>query len=275
MMSSQRFSTNLVNSNVVRACAVLGARFGSCEDGPPNLLYTIFAVLLLVVERWQFRVAYPSASTRLEKLWFMFFVEVLDFFTDGQQIAQAHMCDSDFHDSWEKSVDQAHSPVVYVVGAAYMWRIFAVCQVLAVGLCLPDRDPLVAPCIFVVLQRAVDNDLEEDLKGVSQLFRAVGVGLPKKLPGLILQPSLFALTFAHTEAGQHKQLLSLAVLWATAVKFAVEVALFIAKKWKEFLPRGEDEAFQLVCKLVCIGLSAVFVVGVLVTISVGMLRVEL
>ena len=100
------------------------------------------------------------------------------------------------------------------------------------------------------------------------------MGLPETLPGLTLQPSLFALTFAHTgTAGQHKQLPSLAVSWATALKFASEVALFIAKEWKEFLPRGEDEAFQLVCKLVCIGLSAVFVVGVLVTIGVGMLRV--
>ena len=51
------------------ACAVLGARFGSCEDGPPNLLYIIFAVLLLAVEAWQFRMA--SDSDCCDKLWFV------------------------------------------------------------------------------------------------------------------------------------------------------------------------------------------------------------
>ena len=113
------------------ACAVLGARFGSCEDGPPNILYIIFAVLLLAVEAWQFRMAYPSDSDCCEKLWFVVVCglgcfEVLDFFTDGQQIARAHMCDSEFHEAWVKSFDQAHSPVVCVVGALHMWRIFAV-----------------------------------------------------------------------------------------------------------------------------------------------------
>ena len=172
MMSSQRFSTNQVSSSVVRACAVLGARFGSCEDGPPNLLYIIFAVLLLVVERWQFRVAYTSASTRIEKLWFMFFCgfgcfEVLDFFTDGlprlvgeelrsslltcglRRRSPVHVediCGLPGPRSGRARVPPfvfptvtlsyyraSSSPVVYVVGALYMWRIFAVCQVLAVG----------------------------------------------------------------------------------------------------------------------------------------------
>ena len=146
------------------ACAVLGARFGSCEDGPPNFLYITFAVLLLVVEAWQFWTAFPSKSYCREQLWFVVVCglgcfEVLDFFTDGQQIAQAYLCDSDFHGAWVGSFDQAHSPVVWVVGALHMWGILAVCQALAVGtqgvlLCLSDKElfkPLVLPCSFIGL----------------------------------------------------------------------------------------------------------------------------
>ena len=104
-------------------------------------------------------------------------------------------------------------------------------------ICLSANDPqnpLVVPCSFVGLgglqRAAVDNHRKEVAKGGSQLFRAFGVGLPEILPGLLLQPSLFALTFANTEsAGQCKQLLSLAVSWAMALKAVVEVALTIVK----------------------------------------------
>ena len=95
-------------------------------------------------------------------------------------------------------------------------------------------------------------------------MRAIGVGLPETSPGLLLQPSLFALTFAETDtAGQYKQLLSMAVSWAMALKPAVELALTLVKWWKK-MRTGE---------LVCFGLAAVLVVRVLVTIGKGMLRV--
>ena len=97
-----------------------------------------------------------------------------------------------------------------------MWGVLAVCQVLAVGaqgfLLSLDRRTL-------QLRRpwrpAVNKDHEEGAKGLSQIFQAIGVGLPETSPGLPLQPSLFALTFAHTDtAGQNKQLPSLVVSWA-------------------------------------------------------------
>ena len=158
-----------------------------------------------------------------------------------------------------------------------MWGILAVCQVLAVVVqgvlilfCFDSpADTVTLTCSFVGLgglQRAlVDQDHEEGAKGVCQVLRAIGVGLPETLPGLLLQPSLFALTFADTDtAGQYKQLLSLAVTWAMALKAAVEVALFIAKRVKNF-------PFLDWC--INFGLPAVFIVGVLVTIGIGMLRV--
>ena len=241
MMSSQRFSTNVVNSGIAPTifftqsarrgtdtdcslrqrtwlwlcgglwvylvafsgtCAVLGARFGSCEDGPPIFLYITFVVLLLVMEAWQFWTAFPSKSDCCEKsnekLCFVVVCglgcfEILDSITDGQQIAQAHLCDSDFHDAWVRSFDQAHSPVVWVVGALHMWGILAVCQVLAVGakgiLLLifsgaPDTLPLT--CSFVGLGGLlVDNEEEEDAKGVSQVVRAIGVDLIGTSPATV------------------------------------------------------------------------------------------
>merc|ERR1712107_932130 len=136
------------------------------------------------------------------------------------------------------------------------------------------KDPLTVPCSFVGLgglqRAAVDNHQEEDAKSWSQLFRAMGVGLPETLPGLLLQPSLFALTVADTDtAGQYKQLLSLAVTWAMALKAAVEVALFIAKRAKNMTCGGFGDLFLWFF----LGLPAVFIVGVLVTIGIGMLRV--
>ena len=130
------------------------------------------------------------------------------------------------------------------------------------------------PCSFVGLgglqKAAVDEDHEEVAKGGSQLFRAFGVGLPRILLELLLQPSLFALTFANTEsAGRCKQLLSLAVSQAMALKAAVEVAMTIMKNWKEMLSRVEGST----CSLVCFGFLAVFVVGIPGTMGVGMLRV--
>ena len=120
--------------------------------------------------------------------------------------------------------------------------------------------------------------MEEDTKGVSQVVRAIGVGVPETLLGLLLQPSLFALTFADTDtAGQYKQLLSLAVSWAMALKVAVEVALFLAKQCKEddgFVEEdSEEDWLDKFVATIFLGSSAVFVVGVLVTIAVGMLRV--
>ena len=135
------------------------------------------------------------------------------------------------------------------VGEELLWstsskEVFAVCKVLAVGaqgflLSLPE-DRLVALCSFVGLggpqMAAVDNHREEVAKGGSQLFRAFGVDLPEILPGLLVQPSLFALTFAYTDrAGQCKQLLSLAVSCVMALKAVVEVALTIVKNWMEML----------------------------------------
>ena len=233
-----------------------------------------------MVEAWQFWTAFPYGSDCCEKLCFAFFCglgcfEVLDFFTDGQQIAQAYLCDFDFNDAWVRSFDQAHSPVVWVVGALHMWGILAVCQVLAVGVqgflvLNSSGDAVAVTCSFVGLgglQRAlVDKDQEEDAKGRSQIFRAIGVGVPETLPGLLLQPSLFALTFADTDtAGQYKQLLSLAVSWAMALKAVVELALTLVKQ-------VENVGMDLLT-IIFFGLPAVFVVGVLVTIGVGMLRV--
>ena len=215
-----------------------------------------------------------------------------------------------------------------------MWGILAVCQVLAVGaqgviLWFFPGDPqghLATTCSLVGLgglqRAAVDKDEEERAKEASQFFRAIGVGLPETLPGLLLQPSLFALTFADTDtAGQYKQLLSLVVSWAMALKAAVELALSFVKIRKERPPReemrsgeedspdgeedspeglkelrsgeqdspegeellrsGEEDSLgglknlclALFIGTIVLGLSTVFVVGVLVTIGVGMLRV--
>ena len=270
------------------SCAVLGARFGSCEDGPPNFLYIAFAVLLLVVEAWQFWTAFPSGSdcreNCREKLWFVFFCglgcfEVLDFFTDWQQIAQAYLCDSDFHDSCMVE-ELRSSSLTCGLGRPSPAHVGHTC-----GLPGPRSGRARDPPFFIAtidprslavlssfvglggLQRAVVQEHEaEGPKGLSTFFRAIGVDLPETLPGLLLQPSLFALTFADTDtAGQYKQLLSLAVSWAMALKAAVEVGRTLVKQ-------VEKDGMDLLT-IILFGLPIVFILGVFVTIGIGMLRV--
>ena len=45
-------------------CAAVGFRYGTCEDGPPTVLYVIFGTVLAAMQVWQFRVAVTHT-----KLW--------------------------------------------------------------------------------------------------------------------------------------------------------------------------------------------------------------
>merc|ERR1719383_842336 len=60
--------------------------------------------------------------------------------------------------------------------------------------------------------------------GSIPLFRAVAVGLFETIPGLMLQPSLFAMTFEHTdETSRKKQLLSLVITWSMTLKMTMGI----------------------------------------------------
>ena len=217
-------------------CAAVGARYGTCADGPPVMLYVIFGTVLAAMQVWQFRVAVTHTKLWHEdhrgNWWVALYVfycglgcaEIYDFFTDGQQIAQAYLCDGDIHGSWVLSFQQAHSPALPVVERLHMAGIMAVCQALAVGLqgallfLIPGVSAIALASNFVGLgglETAFLDKTDEKL-GKIPLFRAVCVGLFETLPGLMLQPSLFALTFEHTdETSRKKQLLSLVITWGT------------------------------------------------------------
>ena len=126
-------------------CAAVGARYGTCVDGPPTVLYVIFGTVLAAMQMWQFRVAVTHTKLWQEggrgNCWVALYVfycglgcaEIYDFFTDGQQIAQAYLCDGDIHGSWVLSFQQAHSLALPVVERLHLAGIIALCQALAVG----------------------------------------------------------------------------------------------------------------------------------------------
>ena len=226
-------------------CAAVGARYGTCEDGPPTVLYVIFGTLLAAMQVWQFRVAVTHTKLWHEgsrgNCWAALYVfycglgcaEIYDFFTDGQQIAQAYLCDGDIHGSWVLSFQQAHSLALPVVERLHMAGIMALCQALAVGLqgawlrllAFKADNVSVALASNLVglggLEKAFLENREEEY-GSIPFFRALLVGLFETLPGLMLQNSLFALTFEHTDqTSRKKQVLSLVITWGTTLKMTM------------------------------------------------------
>ena len=110
------------------------------------MLYVIFGTVLAAMQVWQFRVAvthtklwHEGGRGNCSVMWYVFYcglgcAEIYDFFTDGQQIAQAYLCDGDIHGSWVLSFQQAHSLALPVVERLHMAGIMALCQAVAVGL---------------------------------------------------------------------------------------------------------------------------------------------
>lgn len=158
--------------------------------------------------------------------------------------------------------------------------ILVVCQVLAVLLqglffaCIhfqgDAENAVMWYCTFVGLggvQKAfLDENLEEE--GAVDVVRGVCIGIPETLPGLIFQPSLFALTFAYSgAASQQKQLLSLAISWLMTLK-AIAAVLRSMRHWNA--PPRSPEGVALV--IFYLG-SIAFVVGAFGAVMVGMSRV--
>ena len=111
----------------------------------------------------------------------------------------------------------------------------------------------------------LDKGAEET--GFIPFFRALLVGLFETLPGLMLQPSLFALTFEHTdETSRKKQLLSLVITWGTTLNMTMGT-LPVLKNVVRTVREGEFWA--------CIDIipAVIFTVGAFVAMIVGMMRV--
>eukprot|EP00929_Paragymnodinium_shiwhaense_P045485 TRINITY_DN23241_c0_g2_i1.p1 TRINITY_DN23241_c0_g2~~TRINITY_DN23241_c0_g2_i1.p1 ORF type:complete len:131 (+),score=13.96 TRINITY_DN23241_c0_g2_i1:195-587(+) len=78
-------------------------------------------------------------------------LELLDFFTDGHQVAQAWLCDSELHENWVASFQKSHLPgfVTTVVDEHHMYGLMAASQVAALLsscfwlLALPKEVPLI------------------------------------------------------------------------------------------------------------------------------------
>eukprot|EP00929_Paragymnodinium_shiwhaense_P077120 TRINITY_DN39698_c0_g1_i2.p1 TRINITY_DN39698_c0_g1~~TRINITY_DN39698_c0_g1_i2.p1 ORF type:complete len:234 (+),score=24.51 TRINITY_DN39698_c0_g1_i2:628-1329(+) len=149
-------------------------------------------------------------------------LELLDFFTDGQQVAQAYLCDEEFHAKWVASFDKSWLPgfVTMLVDKAHMYGLMMVSLVAAA----------IVSCLFVRFSRSSNMEeefavlssmagvggyacmLHAETARVKSVLRLASVSLFETLPGVYLQTSLFSLTFDHTsEKTKHKQLLSLAL----------------------------------------------------------------
>ena len=79
-------------------CAILGSVFGSCAEGPPWWLSWGAVGLAILQGLLQllafFRKAREESETLILLAWILFgMVYVLDYNTDGQQLAIAYLCD--------------------------------------------------------------------------------------------------------------------------------------------------------------------------------------
>jgi len=122
-------------------CIMTGVTMGSCEGGTPNFLfYGIFAIMgvFSCVQAYFF---IASASDFTSQVFLIGSIaigvlNVLDFFTDGQQIALAHLCDDTFHDNFMRSMEQSALPAwcVSLVGILHLSGLLAISVILSLAL---------------------------------------------------------------------------------------------------------------------------------------------
>ena len=104
------------------------------------------------------------------------------------------------------------------------------------------------------------------------LFSCHAAGLFETIPGLMLQPSLFTLTFEHMdETSRNKQLLSLVITWGTTLKMTIGVVPVCCKGMAALLREGGVKA--ILCGTFLGIPSVVFPVGAWAAMIVGMMRV--
>ena len=116
------------------------------------------------------------------------------------------------------------------------------------------------------LEKAFLDKTKEEV-GSIPIIRAVCVGLFETLPGLMLQPSLFALTFEYTdETSRKKQLLSLVITCGTTLKMTMGTLPGF-----KIMVRAVREGYFSACIFLIPGVF--FTVGAFVAMIVGMMRV--
>lgn len=98
------------------------------------------------------------------------------------------------------------------------------------------------------------------------MYRAFAVGLFETLPGLMVQPSLFALAFECTdETSRKEQLLSLVIAWGMTLKIASGLISGLRKSVDVIRQCGGS---WFACVLFIP--SVIFVVGALLDMGAGM-----
>ena len=206
--------------------------------------------------------------------------EIYDFFTDGQQIAQAYLCDGDIHGSWVLIFQQAHSLALPVVERLHMAGIMALSQTVAVGLqgllMLDFTDAggkIHMVCNLVGLGGLEKSFMTEGVEEIRfiYVYRAITVGLFETLSELMLQPSLFALTLEHTDETSRKKQLSLVITWSTTLNMVKGVLHGLKRIGQEL--READVAGGCCFSCVFVIPSVVFTLGALAAMIVGMMRV--
>eukprot|EP00929_Paragymnodinium_shiwhaense_P020200 TRINITY_DN13534_c0_g1_i2.p1 TRINITY_DN13534_c0_g1~~TRINITY_DN13534_c0_g1_i2.p1 ORF type:complete len:372 (-),score=44.69 TRINITY_DN13534_c0_g1_i2:183-1298(-) len=232
-------------------CAIVGARLGDCRKGTPDFLLYIALAMVAVSTmiqlysfspfiklqdpsepKWCFQLCFKKSH-----MWSMaaLFIEIcignletLDFFTDGQQVAQAFLCDVEIHETWVETFRKSALPgfASSFVDKAHMWGVMVMTIILAsLAGSLITYSMGGGACVGLSWMAGVGgfDVVFPFFSGQRTLFRARTVLLFETGPGLYLQTSLFSLTFDHTDDNtKRKQLLSLGLGAAALVKSAAE-----------------------------------------------------
>lgn len=236
------------------ASAAIGMEMGDCEDGTPDFLFGGISVVMGVASAWQAYYFWGSAPDFISKIMLIVAIifgllDLMDFFTDGQQLALAVLCDDKFHKDFVVTFQQSSFAfVAQVVNRVHMYGLLAISMGVAVisqavvttGTQLSDEPRVCVLATYVGLG-ALSKVLAPE--GFTVIFRAPTTGLFENVPGVYLQTSLFGLTFDSTDdKTKIKQLVSLALSGVGMLKMAVETLILIRKKVSP--PQNWSEIFS-------------------------------
>mmetsp|Transcript_46363 Transcript_46363/g.107074 ORF Transcript_46363/g.107074 Transcript_46363/m.107074 type:complete len:304 (-) Transcript_46363:79-990(-) len=228
------------------ACVVIGVKFGTCNRGTPDALFYAIAVVVSTAIVLQLYLLKCGGTGKWTRAAFVFSTcmgaaELLEFFTDGQQIAQAVLCDAAYHQNLVKSLSSMPF-VARLVGSTHLYGLMAMAvlaslatQLATLGLTESKHaPPLVSAYLGLGGLQTVLLARDERWRKAVGTLRAVTVGAFEALPSLCLQAWLFGLTSEETgKAAQVKQALSMGLSAVGVVKL-VSFTCFVARVFRDY-----------------------------------------
>eukprot|EP00928_Gymnodinium_smaydae_P088874 TRINITY_DN72914_c0_g1_i1.p1 TRINITY_DN72914_c0_g1~~TRINITY_DN72914_c0_g1_i1.p1 ORF type:complete len:401 (-),score=21.81 TRINITY_DN72914_c0_g1_i1:267-1469(-) len=239
-------------------CAIMGIKFGTCATGAPDALFYVMAVMMILSMFAQvssfrpFLISKPRpdflnsgcfaaldwAFTSLIIQVGLGLMDTSDFLSNGQQVAQAYLCNDKYQETFSASMRQSALPGF--LSHCSLWGLMTWSLVLAsvasmvlAYCCLggrvdtgeSDTQAHFLSSLLGIGEYSVvfAHTLDGEDSGASSMFTSL-LKIPttflfETLPHFYLQTMLFSLTFAHTsDNSKYKQLVSLALGAGAIVK---------------------------------------------------------